>query len=150
MKRLGYLGLVLMMWGCSEVQKAYELPVMGRTQIVEREVDGETTYDTIPHTIGSFEFMDQDSTVITNATFDGQVYVADFFFTSCPTICPIMKKQMLRIYEAYEDNPEVALLSHTIDPEHDTIPLLKTFADGTVVFGGKTQAKVAITFDDGQ
>ena len=130
MKRLGYLGLVLMMWGCSEVQKAYELPVMGRTQIVEREVDGETTYDTIPHTIGSFEFMDQDSTVITNATFDGQVYVADFFFTSCPTICPIMKKQMLRIYEAYEDNPEVALLSHTIDPEHDTIPLLKTFADG--------------------
>ncbi|MEM9325907.1 MAG: SCO family protein [Bacteroidota bacterium] len=130
MKNTAFFLLMIASWACSEVQKGYELPVMGRSQIVEREVDGQTVYDTIPHMIGDFQFVDQDSSVITNATFSDKVYVADFFFTSCPTICPLMKQQMLRIYDAYEDNPEVALLSHTIDPEYDTVALLKNYARG--------------------
>jgi protein SCO1 len=55
--------------------------------------------------------------------------VADFFFTTCPTICPIMKTQMLRVYEKYADNPDVLILSHSIDPEHDTVAVLHEFAD---------------------
>lgn len=59
--------------------------------------------------------------------FDGKIFVADFFFTTCPTICPIMKRQMLRVYEKFENNDQVVLLSHTIDPEHDTVAVLSDF-----------------------
>ncbi|MEP0368546.1 MAG: SCO family protein [Cyclobacteriaceae bacterium] len=119
---------IALIMSCSPVKTQFELPVLGRSEIVEKEVDGKTVYDTIPHTIANFEFVDQDSTIVTNATFEGQVYVADFFFTSCPTICPVMKKQMLRVYEEFENEPEVSILSHTIDPTHDTVALLNNFA----------------------
>ncbi|MBN8652944.1 MAG: SCO family protein [Cytophagales bacterium] len=101
--------------------KEKDLPVFG-----EREVVGS---DTIYHTIAPFQFVDQDSAVITNADFKDQVYVADFFFTSCRTICPIMKTQMLRVYEATAEMPDVKILSHTIDPEYDTVALLHDFAE---------------------
>ena len=96
------------------------MPVLG-----ERTVKGT---DTIYHTIAPFHFVDQDSTVITNETFRDKIYVADFFFTTCRTICPIMKTQMLRVYEATREMPDVLLLSHTIDPEYDTVALLHDFA----------------------
>lgn len=120
--------LIALAWGCSEVRSSYELPVLGREKIVERTENGNTVYDTIPHTVGDFRLINQDSNFVSNETFQDKVYVADFFFTSCPTICPTMKKQMLRVYEAYENNPEVAILSHTIDPQHDTVAVLKDFA----------------------
>jgi protein SCO1/2 len=96
------------------------LPILG-----VRTFDGK---DTVYHAIAPFQFVDQDSTIITNADFGGKIYVADFFFTSCRTICPIMKTQMLRVYDATKDMPEVLLLSHSIDPEWDTVALLHDFA----------------------
>lgn len=96
------------------------LPIFG-----ERDVQGS---DTIYHTIGDFKFVDQDSSEVTNNTFKGKIYVADFFFTSCRTICPKMKTQMLRVYDSVENDSEILLLSHTIDPEYDTVGLLKDFA----------------------
>ena len=80
------------------------------------------------HTIPDFEFINQDSVKITQKDFTGKIYVADFFFTTCPTICPKMKTQMLRIYKKFKDNPKVAILSHTIDPRHDTPAVLKEFS----------------------
>lgn len=97
------------------------LPILGT-----REVVGS---DTVYHTIAPFQFVDQDSALVTNAEFVGKIYVADFFFTSCRTICPIMKTQMLRVYEATADMPDVLILSHTIDPEWDTVALLHDFAE---------------------
>jgi protein SCO1/2 len=67
--------------------------------------------------------------LVTNETVEGKIYVADFFFTSCRTICPIMKTQMMRVYEKVKDDPEVLLVSHTIDPEYDTVALLHDYAD---------------------
>jgi len=96
------------------------LPVFG-----ERTVNGS---DTVYHTIAPFRFVDQDSAFVTNGTFKDKIYVADFFFTSCRTICPIMKTQMLRVYEATREMPDVLILSHTIDPEYDTVALLHDFA----------------------
>lgn len=96
------------------------LPVYGNKDMV----DGKMVY----HTISDFEFIDQDSTIITNETFKDKVYIVDFFFTSCPTICPKVKKQMLRIYEKYKDNDRVVLLSHSIDTRNDTVPKLKSYA----------------------
>jgi len=103
------------------VPKEKPLPIFG-----EREVVGS---DTIYHTIANFKFVDQDSSVVTNDTFKDKIYVADFFFTSCRTICPIMKTQMVRVYEATKEMPDVLLLSHTIDPEYDTVALLRDFAE---------------------
>lgn len=97
-----------------------KLPVLGT-----RSFNGT---DTVYHTIAPFRFVDQDSATITNADFAGKIYVADFFFTSCRTICPIMKTQMLRVYEATRKMPDVLILSHTIDPEWDTVALLHDFA----------------------
>ena len=62
-------------------------------------------------------------------TFENKIYVTDFFFTTCPTICPQMKAQMLRVYEAYEENNDIILLSHTIDPQHDTVGVLKDYSE---------------------
>jgi len=101
-------------------QKESPLPILG-----QRTVNGA---DTVYHTIAPFVFVDQDSALVTNSTFRGKIYVADFFFTTCRTICPIMKTQMLRVYEATKDMPDVLILSHTIDPEYDTVALLRDFA----------------------
>ena len=120
---------ILSFIGCSQVKTSNELPILGNKRFVDKEVNGEVVKDTIYHTIRDFAFIDQDSNLVTNETFNDQIYVADFFFTSCPTICPVMKQQMLRVYEAYEKEPEVAILSHTIDPKHDTVAVLKDFAE---------------------
>lgn len=86
--------------------------------------------DTIYHQIRDFAFIDQDSQMVTNETFAGKAYVADFFFTSCPTICPKVKQQMIRIYDKYEDDDRLMLLSHTIDVKRDTVGRLKEYAQG--------------------
>src|SRR6478752_6143809 len=95
--------------GCTEKP----LPIFG-----EREAVGS---DTVYHTIADFEFLNQDSVLITKETFKDKIYVADFFFTSCRTICPIMKTQMLRVYDSIQNQDDVSLLSHTIDPEYDKV-----------------------------
>ncbi|PSR03888.1 MAG: SCO family protein [Bacteroidetes bacterium SW_11_45_7] len=115
---------LLVLGGCSGNANQKELPYLGRDEVVEK--NGQK--DTIPHRIDDFRFIDQDSNVVTPSTFEDKIYVADFFFTSCPTICPTMKKQMKRVYDKYKDNRNVALLSHSIDPAHDSVPVLKEYA----------------------
>lgn len=109
----------MLLTACSQ-KKEVPLPIFG-----ERDVVGT---DTVYHTIADFKFVDQDSAVVTNETFKDKIYVTDFFFTSCRTICPIMKTQMLRVYDSIQNDPDVLLLSHTIDPEYDTVGLLHDFA----------------------
>lgn len=128
MKKVFFVGIIsMLMLECAQKEKA--LPILGRREIKNVTFDGGIKADTIYHTIGDFKFVDQDSAFITPKTFEGKIYIADFFFTSCPTICPIMKTQMLRVYEAFKDNDQVLLLSHSIDPEHDTVAVLRDFAE---------------------
>ena len=112
--------LVTLLSACSKKKEA-ALPIFG-----EREVNGT---DTVYHTVADFKFVDQDSAIVTNETFAGKIYVADFFFTSCRTICPIMKSQLRRAYDSLANDTDVLLLSHTIDPEYDTVALLHDFAE---------------------
>ena len=105
-----------------------KLPVFGERDIVIHEIDGKKVVDTLYHSISDFSFVDQDSALVTQETFKNKIYVTDFFFTSCRTICPIMKTQMLRVYDTLKNNPDVLILSHTIDPEFDTVALLHDFA----------------------
>ncbi len=122
---------------CAESPKT--LPYLGNKEAVEKTVDGKVVVDTIYHTIPDFEFINQDSVKITQEFVKGKIYIADFFFTTCPTICPKMKTQMLRIYEKYKDNPNVILLSHSIDPRHDTPAVLKEFKSNLGIKGNSWQ-----------
>lgn len=128
-----YLFVLLAFMACEQER----LPIFGQRQVVEREENGKPVSDTVYHTIAPFSFTDQDGQTITNETFTGKIYVADFFFTSCRTICPIMKTQMLRVYQQIQDDPEVLLLSHSIDPEYDTVQLLHDFAERLEVKSSK-------------
>ncbi|QDH77513.1 SCO family protein [Echinicola soli] len=120
---------ILLVWNCTSKSENKEaLPYLGHKQTEEKTVDGKTVTDTIYHTIAPFSFMDQDGTTITNNNLKGKVYVADFFFTSCPTICPIMKTQMLRVYDKFKENADFQILSHSIDPTHDTVAVLKDYS----------------------
>lgn len=85
--------------------------------------------DTIYHQIPDFSFTNQDGKTITAKTFENKVYIADFFFTSCTTICPIMGNEMQRVYNKYKDNEKVAFISHSIDPNNDSISVLKNYSD---------------------
>lgn len=134
---LACLGLTLSLISCEQPSGDGSLPILGRSEIVEKKEGGKTYYDTIPHTISDFKFVNQDSVWVTNETFKGKVYVSDFFFTSCPTICPTMKKQMLRVYEKYKTRDEVGILSHTIDPRHDSVQVLKEYSERLGVDGKK-------------
>lgn len=99
-----------------------ELPILG-----ERYVDD--NQDTVYHSIADFAFVNQEGDTIRKEDMTGKVYVADFFFTTCPTICPVMKKEMLRVYEQFKGDPNFRILSHTIDPTHDTQAVLQDYAD---------------------
>jgi len=83
--------------------------------------------DTIYHTVPSYHLTAQDSSYFTNSNVSGKVHVANFFFTSCPAICPAMIAQMKRLQENTNDIEELTFLSHTIDPRRDTIPRLNAY-----------------------
>ncbi len=80
------------------------------------------------HKIGDFSFINQNGQTITNKNYEGKIYVADFFFTTCPSICPIMKDHMVFLQKELQNNPNVLLLSHTVMPEIDSVEVLKAYA----------------------
>jgi len=76
-----------------------------------------------------FSFTTQDGKTFTEKDVKGKVYVAEFFFTTCKSICPIMNNNMREVYEAFKDEKDFLILSHTCDPETDSVPQLKRYAD---------------------
>ena len=91
-------------------------------------VYGQRNDDSTDHKIANFRLMDQDGKMITQDEFKKKIYVADFFFTTCQGICPKMSDQMERIAEAYKKSPDVLILSHTVKPEEDSVPVLKEYS----------------------
>ncbi len=124
--KLLYISAVALFFSACDSQPQ-KLPILGNREAVTKTVNGKEVTDTLYHQIPDFEFINQDSVKVTQKDFEGKIYIADFFFTTCPTICPKMKTQMLRIYEKYKDNPKVGILSHSIDPRHDTPAVLREF-----------------------
>lgn len=113
------------LFGCKDKQQ--RLPFL-QMEVAEKMVDGNKVTDTSFRTIPDFKLRNQDSAIVTAKDFDGTIYVADFFFTSCPTICPVMHRNLLKIYKRYEGNPEVKFASHTIDVKYDTPSRMKIYA----------------------
>jgi protein SCO1/2 len=126
MKKLLLLPLIALAISCGapseKTSEIAELPILG-----ERYVDD--NQDTVYHSIADFAFVNQIGDTIRKEDMAGKIYVADFFFTTCPTICPVMKKEMLRVYEQFKGEPNFRILSHSIDPTHDTQAVLKDYAE---------------------
>ncbi|NQX41048.1 protein SCO1/2 [Pedobacter steynii] len=124
----------------SSCQNNKKLPILGPREAVSvKNEDGSMGVDTVYQTIPAFRFLNQDSVYITNDQFKDKIYIADFFFTSCTTICPTMHRNMKTIFEKYKDNPEVMYLSHTIDFKYDKPSVLKKYAEKLGVDGNKWQ-----------
>jgi len=78
--------------------------------------------------VPTFEFTNQEGQLISNSFYDGKVYVVEFFFTTCPTICPRMNENMVKIQKEYYGNPNFGIASFSINPKHDTPEILKAYA----------------------
>jgi protein SCO1/2 len=124
--------MVLCCIGCKEKPKP--LPFM-QLETKERVEHGKTVVDSTFRTIPPFRLLNQDSVVVTEKDFDGVIYVADFFFTSCPTICPVMHRNLLKVYKKYKGNPLVKFASHTIDVKYDFPSRMKKYATKLGVVG---------------
>lgn len=139
MKRNLFLcSLVALLFSCSgssengetnpETQeKGSGLPYLGFHDYGMTMKDGKEVMDTIYHTVPEFYLTAQDSSVFSNEQVDGKIHVVNFFFTSCPAICPAMIAQMKRLQENTNDIEELVFLSHTIDPRRDSIPRLNSY-----------------------
>lgn len=95
------------------------------------------TPDTVYHTVSDFSFISQDSSLITQETVKGKIYITDFIFTTCKSICPKMSNNLMRVQNAFSDDADVMLISHTVDPENDTPPVLAAYAEKHHVIKGK-------------
>jgi protein SCO1/2 len=137
MKKLLFIALAMLALQSCSNQSDTKLPILGNREPVERVVDGKTVIDTVYQTISPFSYLNQDSVAVTDKDFDGKIYVADFFFTSCNTICPIMHRNMLDVYKKFKDNPKVKFLSHSIDIKYDLPSRLKTYATKLGVEGNQ-------------
>ncbi|MCC8426160.1 SCO family protein [Mucilaginibacter sp. UR6-11] len=111
------------------------LPVYGNRTPVTKTVGGKTVTDTIYQTIPAFKTVNQYGDSITSKNLAGNIYVADFFFTTCPSICPVMHRNMLNVYNAFKADKEVKIISYSIDPKHDSVNVLKKYADNLGIAG---------------
>jgi protein SCO1 len=111
--------IILLVASCRQTAK--RLPILG-----EPTISGNNK---IYPTIADFSLINQDGKTVTNSTFNNKIYVADFIFLSCPTICPKMTKEMYKTYISFASDERIAFISHSIDPENDTIPRLKAYTN---------------------
>lgn len=87
------------------------------------EINGE------PKKVPAFSFVNQNGKIITNQDYNGKVYVIEFFFTTCPTICPRMNANLIQIQNSFTEYKNFGVASFTINPDHDTVEVLKAYAD---------------------
>ena len=102
------------------------LPYIGPREAV-KNTDG--TYDTLYHKIPYFEFLNQDGKKVSRDDLLGTIYIADFFFATCPTICPKMATNMGYLQEKFKDRKGLRFISITVNPEHDSVKVLKEYAN---------------------
>ena len=104
------------------------LPIYNPADVNPELVDSTVQYKSKYHTIADFSFVNQNGDTITQKNYEGKIYVADFFFTTCGSICPKMSTNLSEVQKAVLNNPKVMLLSHTVFPEVDSVSVLKAYA----------------------
>jgi len=104
------------------------LPIFQPAQVNEELVDSTIQHVKKYHTIADFSLINQNGKTVTQDTYNNKIYIADFFFTTCQTICPIMTDHMVILQNQLKLDPDVMLLSHTVTPEIDSVAQLKKYA----------------------
>jgi protein SCO1/2 len=112
----------------SALKPSKTLPIYNPSDVNPELVDSTVQYISKYHTIADFSFVNQNGKTVTQKDYEGKVYVADFFFTTCGSICPKMTTNLVDVQKAIKNNPKVMLLSHTVFPETDDVPALKAYA----------------------
>jgi protein SCO1/2 len=106
-----------------------KLPVYNPADVNPRLVDASIFHIRKNHSIADFSLINQNGETITQKNYEDKIYVADFFFTRCQAICPMMTSNMIKIQEAFNDDLNVMLLSHSVTPIMDSVPVLRSYAD---------------------
>lgn len=104
------------------------VPILNPNDINSVLVDSTLQQKGIGHTIAPFNLINQDGKTVTNSLIEGKILIADFFFTTCPSICPKMTSQLKRVHDYFESSNQIIILSHTVWPEVDSVPVLKEYA----------------------
>ena len=127
-KSLIFLALAVLVYFFYSKYSSFELPILDQKDFDPFLIDLDTQNSNKEHKIPDFEFLDQEGRVFTNKDLDGKIYVADFFFTSCAGICPIMKKNMFKIQQEFISDSLIKIVSHTVHPEKDSVAVLNEYA----------------------
>ena len=114
-----------------------KLPVYNPVDVNPRLVDDSVKHISRNHRISDFNLINQNGEAITKEDFEGKIYVADFFFTRCQTICPIMAVNMKDLQEEFKSDPDLKFLSHSVTPVMDSVPVLRAYADKNEAIDGK-------------
>ena len=130
MRWVGLLIVFGLLWSCSTTSdsKKRVLPIIGNSDVVYKTVDGKTVTDTVYPRIPEFSMLNQDSVQVSSTTLKGNIWIADFFFTSCSTICPGMTAKMKSIQEKLKDlSKDIQFISFSIDPEKDQPSVMRKY-----------------------
>lgn len=132
---VGAIVLMLVALSCKPHHKNYEdrLPFYTTPDFTPRWIDE----DSVSHYLASFSFTDQDGNAVTEKTVTGKIHVADFFYTTCPGICPKLTKDLGIIQDSFKNDDNVLLLSYSVTAEEDSVPVLKQYAQIKGVISGR-------------
>ncbi|MCY7310147.1 MAG: SCO family protein [Chitinophagaceae bacterium] len=130
--------IVLMIFlGCKSKPTESSLPFINKPDFTPEWINkSDAGYSSIHH-IPAFSFTNQNGETITEKTVEGKIYVADFIFTRCGSICPKMTNNMGILQSAFKNNKEVLLLSHSVTPDMDSVPVLKKYAEEKGIISDK-------------
>ena len=118
---------IVFYFGCTQKKSSVLLPIYGEKKIISG--------DTIYHQIASFNLTNQIGQVVNQNTTKNKIYIANFFFATCQSICPMMSNQLQEVQKAFLADDSVLILSHSVNPLHDTVAVLNNYAD---TYGAKT------------
>lgn len=125
---MALLSVIIITLFYSALKPKKTLPIYNPAMVNPELVDSTVQHVAKYHTIAPFSFVNQNGKTITEKDYEGKIYVADFFFTTCGSICPKMTTNLAVVQQAVLNNPKVLLLSHTVFPETDTVSVLKQYA----------------------
>ena len=144
LKRYGLFASIMLIISLSAIIMFYnvltpekKLPIYQPNMVKFQLVDSTIQHIKRFHKIDDFSLVNQNNEIITNETYDGKIYIADFFFTTCPGICPIMKENMIILQDEFVNDDDILLLSHTVTPEIDSVPILKEYSQEQGVIDSK-------------
>ena len=139
-----WIGLSIIVWGIISICLFYtilkpieRLPVYQPASVNNELVDSTIVHKINYHKISDFSLTNQNGEIVTQKKYDNKIYVADFFFTTCQSICPIMTKNMKDLQDKLIEDSGVLLLSHTVFPEIDSVEILKKYAINNSVIDSK-------------